>query len=102
MVDLYGTPHTPSLHVVERYRLLDYEAARRAEEHGQRGLSRLGRDPGLAANPDYRGKGLQLEFMVEDENVYKKPWSASISYRRPLGEWPEIACLGSPRGHVGR
>jgi hypothetical protein len=23
MVDLYGTPYTPALHVVERYRLLD-------------------------------------------------------------------------------
>jgi hypothetical protein len=102
MADLYGTPHTPSLHVVERYRLLDYEAARQAEERGQRGLSRLGRDPGLAANPDYRGKGLQLEFTVEDENVYTKPWSGSISYRRPLGEWPEMACADSPRDYVGR
>jgi len=25
MVDWYGTPHTQGLHVVERYRLLDYE-----------------------------------------------------------------------------
>ena len=102
MVDLYGTPHTPSLHVVERYRLLDYEAAKQAEERGQRGLTRLGRDPGLAANPDYRGKGLQLEFTVEDENVYTGPWSASISYRRPLGEWPEMACADGTRDYVGR
>jgi hypothetical protein len=27
MVDWYGTPHTESLHVVERYRLIDYQAA---------------------------------------------------------------------------
>jgi len=26
-VDWYGTPHTQALHVVERYRLIDYEAA---------------------------------------------------------------------------
>ena len=32
MVDLYGTPHTPALHVVERYRLLDYEAAKEGLE----------------------------------------------------------------------
>jgi len=25
MVDIYGTPYTESLHVVERYRLVDYE-----------------------------------------------------------------------------
>ena len=102
MIDLYGTPHTPSLHVVERYRLLDYEAARQAQERGQRGLSRLGRDPGLEANPDYKGKGLQLEFTVEDENVFTAPWSAAISYRRPLGAWPEMACADNTRDYVGR
>jgi hypothetical protein len=102
MVDLYGTPHSAALHVVERYRLLEYEAARQAEERGQRGLSRLGRDPGLAANPDYRGKGLQLEFTVEDEKVFTTPWSASISYRRPLGEWPEMACADNPNDYVAR
>src|SRR5262245_29364784 len=102
MLDMYGTPHSESLHVVERYRLLDYEAAKVAEERGQKGLSRLGRDPGLTANPDYRGMGLQLEFTVEDENVFTMPWSASISYRRPFGEWPEMACADNPRHPIGR
>jgi hypothetical protein len=32
MVDQYGTPYTQALHVVERYRLLDYEAAKGALE----------------------------------------------------------------------
>src|ERR1700751_2632107 len=66
MLDMYGTPHSPALHVVERYRLLDREAAKQVQERGQRGLSRFGRDPGLAANPGYKGPGLQLEFTVED------------------------------------
>ena len=92
MMDMYGTPYSPALHVVERYRLLDYEAAKEAEERGQKGLSRYGRDPGLTRNPDYKGKGLQLEFTVEDDGVLTQPWSASISYRRPLGDWPEMAC----------
>jgi len=96
MLDMYGTPHSPALHVVERYRLLDYEAAKQAEERGQRGLSRFGRDPGFARNPDYKGSGLQLEFTVEDEGVFTKPWSASISYRRPLGDWPEMVCAENP------
>jgi hypothetical protein len=93
MVDMYGTPHSPALHVVERYRLLDFEAAREAEERGQRAITRIQRsDPGFARNPDYKGKGLQLEFTVEDDGVFTKPWSAAISYRRPLGEWREMAC----------
>jgi hypothetical protein len=34
MVDMYGTPYTEALHVVERYRLLDYESAKNAQERG--------------------------------------------------------------------
>jgi hypothetical protein len=97
MLDMYGTPHSPRLHVVERYRLLDNETAKRVEERGQRLLSRFGRDPGLARNPDYKGEGLQLEFTVEDEAVFTRPWSAAISYRRPLGQWPEMVCAETTR-----
>jgi hypothetical protein len=99
MLDMYGTPRSPALHVVERYRLLDYEAAKEAQERGQRELSRLGRDPGLVPNPNYKGKGLQLEFTVEDDSVFTTPWSAAVSYRRPLGEWPEVACAESADGY---
>jgi hypothetical protein len=35
-VDQYGTPYTQALHVVERYRLIDYEAAREAWQRGGR------------------------------------------------------------------
>jgi hypothetical protein len=99
MIDMYGTPHSPALHVVERYRLLDYEAAKQAEERGQRGLTRFGRDPGFVPDPDYRGKGLQLELTVEDDGVFTTPWSAAISYRRPLGGWSEVACAENPDGY---
>jgi hypothetical protein len=93
MVDMYGTPHTEALHVVERYRLLDYEATMEAEERGERENFRLpASDTGLARNPDYKGKGLQLQFTVEDNGVFTMPWSATITYRRPLGVWPEFVC----------
>jgi hypothetical protein len=92
MLDMYGTPHSPALHLVERYRLLDYEAAKQAEERGQRGLTRLGGDPGFQRDPGYKGRGLQLEFTVEDGGVFTRPWSAAVSYRRPSGGWPEMVC----------
>jgi hypothetical protein len=93
MVDMYGTPHTAALHVVERYRLLDDRAAREAEERGQRNITRIPRsDPGFARNPDYHGPGLQLDFTVEDDGAFTMPWSAAVSYRRPLGGWPEVSC----------
>ena len=41
------------------------------------------------------GKGLQLEFTVADEGVFTVPWSATMTYRRPLsglGQWPEMVC----------
>jgi hypothetical protein len=98
MVDMYGTPYTEALHVVERYRLIDYEAAKEAEELGQRENVRLQRsDSGLARDPDDKGKALQLQFTVEDEGVFTMPWSATITYRRPLGEWREMVCAESLR-----
>src|SRR6516162_7866046 len=82
MVDMYGTPHTEALHVVERYRLLDHEAAKEAEERGERGNFHLpSSDTGFAPNPSYQGKGLELQFTVEDEGVFTTPWSASIIYQ---------------------
>jgi hypothetical protein len=39
MLDMYGAPYTRALHVVERYRLLDYEAAREGSDNAS---SKLG------------------------------------------------------------
>jgi hypothetical protein len=103
MVDVYGTPFTQALHVVERYRLLDYEAAKRAEEWGEReNFATQQTDQGFARDLDYKGKGLQLHFTVEDENVFTTPWTATVTYRRPLtpfGQWPEMTCAQNAQGY---
>jgi hypothetical protein len=104
MVDMYGTPFSPALHVVERYRLLDYEAAKQAEEQRATNNRRggLSSDPGLGRDPNYNGKGLQLEFTVDDTGVFTMPWSAGITYWRALsvlGEWPEYVCAENPFGY---
>jgi hypothetical protein len=59
-------------------------------------------DTGLARNPNYKGLGLLLEFTVEDPGVFTTAWSARITYRRPLGSWPEFVCAESTRNYVGR
>ena len=94
MVDMYGTPYTEALHVVERYRLVDYEVAKEAQERGAKENFRLpGGAEGWAPDPRYKGKGLQLHFTVEDEGVFTMPWSATITYRRALAtEWREVVC----------
>ena len=41
-------------------------------------------------------------FTVEDVGVFKTPWSATITYRRPsapLGAWPEFVCAENPHGY---
>ena len=89
MVDMYGTPHSPALHVVERYRLIDYDEARGALERNEKENSR-----GVYSqfDPNYRGKVLQLQFTVEDTAVFTTPWTSTITYRPALGEWTELIC----------
>jgi hypothetical protein len=90
MVDMYGTPHSPALHVVERYRLLDYEDAKDAIERNAKENSQAG--GGGDFDPNYRGKVLQLHFTVEDPGVFTMPWTATITYRPALGPWTELIC----------
>jgi len=95
MLDMYGTPFSPALHVVERYRFIDYEATKAAAERDEKDNLRLPddrNDLAIAVDLNYRGKGLQLEFTVEDKGVFTTPWSATITYRRAASEWREHVC----------
>ena len=98
MVDRFGTPHTEALHVVERCRLLDYEAAKE-------GMERDARENQVAVGTrdmSNRGKYLQLLFTVEDEGAFTMPWSATITYGRPLVEWPEHVCAENTQWFPGQ
>ena len=94
MVDWFGTPQTPSLHVVERYRLLDYAQAKE-------GLDRANKENALpapaAVDLSYRGKHLQLTFTVEDPTVFTTPWTATVTMGKPVVEWAENVCAENPR-----
>ena len=107
MVDWYGTPHTAALHVVERYRLIDEEAAKEAEQRSATENVRLqGADFPFAANPKDKSKALQLQFTVEDDGVFTTPWSATVTYRRPstplVAQWPEYACAQNIQWYSGK
>jgi hypothetical protein len=88
MIDLFGTPYTKALHVVERYTLLDYEAAKGALERGDKELMR-NQGP---LNLNYTGKYLQIHLTVEDEGTFTTPWTTTITYARDPAEWPEGVC----------
>jgi hypothetical protein len=62
VVDVYRTPHTEKLHVVERWRLTD------------------------------GGKGMEAVFTVEDPDAYFQPWSGKRRYRRVTQEPYEKIC----------
>jgi hypothetical protein len=100
MVDMYGTPQSPALHVVERYRLLDYEAAKDAIERNEKENFRA--SGGGEFDPRYRGKVLQLQFTVEDENVFTMPWTATITYRPVVSPMTELICAENPQWYPGK
>ena len=93
MVDMYGTPFSPALHIVERYRMVDYEEAQAAVA---RNLTQNARVPDTASDLTYRGKRLQVIFTVEDEGVFTMPWSGGITYERPAMAWEENVCAENP------
>jgi hypothetical protein len=98
MVDLYGTPYTKALHMVERYSLIDYEAAKD-------GLARDAKEnfhAGVGIDRTYRGKYLQNVFTVEDEGVFTTPWSATITYGRGSPIWPETVCAENPHVYYSK
>src|SRR5260370_20587468 len=78
MVDLFGTPYTEKLHVVERYRLVDHEAAKGTLERAAKELWR----PAGPFPPHYAGNDLQVDFTIEGTGAFATPWTASVIYAR--------------------
>ena len=76
---------------MERYRLLDYEVAKEVLERDAKENPVIPNTT-MQRDPEYRGKYLQLLFTVEDQGVFTMPWSATITYGRPTGEWEEVVC----------
>ena len=91
VLDMYGSPYSPSVHVIERYRMVDYETARAAQQKNIRDAGPVETEQAAFIDENYRGKGLQIEFTVEDPKVFRQPWSAVVTWRR-AGGWVENVC----------
>jgi hypothetical protein len=88
MIDLYGTPYSKSLHMVERYRLISYDEAKDGLERNRKeNMVVQGR-----VDPNYRGKYLQVLYTVDDPGVFTTAWSATVTFGRGDTEWPETVC----------
>ena len=77
MLDLFGTPYTDKLHIVERYRLLDYDEVKDAIERNRKENWLF---LGDAWSHHRDEKFLQLHVTIEDEGVFTTPWTATLTY----------------------
>jgi hypothetical protein len=92
LMDRYGTPRSDTFHLVERYKLIDYEAAKEAADRHQKQDDPAGQGGNVGVDLNYKGKGLQVTFTIEDPKVLTAPLSAAVTYRRIRGEWVEQVC----------
>jgi hypothetical protein len=77
MIDLFGTPYNDKLHVVERYRLRDYDDVKDALERNKNENWLV---QGDVWTRHRNGKVLQAHVTVEDESVFTAPWTATLTY----------------------
>jgi hypothetical protein len=89
MIDLFGTPYTDKLHVVERYRLRDYDEVKGALERNRKENWLFAGD----AWTRHRDENfLQLHLTVEDKGVFTMPWTATITYAPGADRLSEGVC----------
>jgi hypothetical protein len=88
VADRFGTPMSESMHVIERYRLIDAKEAQAALDAHARVDGTTG---AMVADPDY-DKALRVELTVEDPKVFTMPWTANVTYRRVIRAWNEGVC----------
>ena len=88
MIDLFGTPYTKSLHIVERYRLRDYDDVKDAIERNKKENWLFLGD----VFSNHRGKFLQLHLTIEDAGAFTTPWTATLTYVPGPAVLPENVC----------
>jgi len=88
MIDLFGTPYTDKLHVVERYRLRDYDDVKDALERNRKENWLNAGDVWTRHRND---KFLQAHVTVEDAGVFTTPWTATLTYA-PGNRMSESVC----------
>jgi hypothetical protein len=88
MLDLFGTPYTDKLQIVERYRLRDYDQVKDALERNNKENWLFQGD----AWSRHRGeKFLQAHVTIEDLGVFTTPWTATLTYA-PADQVDEGVC----------
>ena len=80
--------YTDKLHIVERYRLRDYDDVKDAVDRNiKENWLMLG-----DIFSQHRGKFLQLHLTIEDEGVFTTPWTATLTYVQGPDQIAEQVC----------
>jgi len=89
VLDLFGTPYTDKLHIVERYRLRDWDDVKDALERNNKENWLF---QGDVWTRHREGKFLQLHVTIEDEGVFTTPWTATLTYAPGPDQFSESVC----------
>ena len=89
MIDLFGTPYTDKLHIVERYRLRDYDDVKDAIERNNKENWLF---QGDVWSRQRGSKFLQVHLTIEDEGVFTTPWTATMTYAPSASRITEGVC----------
>jgi hypothetical protein len=99
-VDRFGTPQSESMHVVERYKLIDGASAKAQIDKYETSEGTVGGGNRVAGyHPDASLDGLQLEVTLDDPKVFSTPLTARVTYRRLISDWQESVCADNPIEH---
>lgn len=93
MQDLFGTPYTSRLHMVERYRLRNYDEVKDALERNREENWLFQGDVWAGRK---NGKFMQADVTVEDGGVFTKPYSGTLTYAPKSGPIAEAVCAENP------
>ena len=93
MIDLFGTPYTDKLHVVERFRLRDYADVKDAIE---RNRSENWLFQGDVWTRHQNEKFLQLTVTIDDPGAFTTPWTATLTFAPGSDQMSEGVCAENP------
>ncbi len=93
MQDLFGTPYSGRLHMVERYRLRDYDQVKDALERNRKENWLF---QGDIWSTRRNGKFMQADVTVEDGGVFRTPYSGTLTYAPKSEPIAETVCAENP------
>jgi len=93
MQDLFGTPYTSRLHMVERYRLRSYDEVKDALERNRKENWLFQGDVWASHRS---GNFLQAEVTIEDGGVFTTPYTGTLTYVPRRDPIAESVCAENP------